>query len=62
MSEQLNTSLVFLTSVIGLYALMLLVNEALKSFVYILSFFKRKEDEKLVKELISALNKKDSNG
>jgi hypothetical protein len=61
MSEQLTRSLVFLTSVIGLYYLVLLLNEVIKVFIYILSIFKRKEDEQLVKELISALGKKDSN-
>jgi hypothetical protein len=78
MSEQLTRSLVFLASVIGLYYLMLLLNEIIKVFIYLLSIFKRKEDEKLVKDyyqrlkeagtdadtaqLISALEKKDSNG
>jgi len=62
MSEQLTRSLIFLTSVIGLYYMTLLLGESIKVFIYIHSIFKRPEDEKLVKELISALNKKDSNG
>ena len=58
MSEALQGALTYTVSTIGLWVTIALAGEAVKLFIYIQSIVKRKDDEKLLKELISSLNSK----